>query len=101
MANSEIASAAKMWVWWVKEMSVGEDCLGPAICNWSYSGMCGCDRGTEQGRQNRNKPTNKPSAGISDISGCRSNFPPSLPASISALLSAERSLMMSPVTRGG
>lgn len=88
MVNSEMVFAVQMWAWWAKELSLVEHCLELAICSWSYSGMCGCDRGTEQGRENRNKPPNKPSAGTSflesDISGCRSNFPlpfppPSLP----------------------
>lgn len=60
------------------KMSVVEHCLELAICSWSSSGMRGCDRGTEQRRQNWNKPPNKPGAGTlyleSDISGCRSNL---------------------------
>lgn len=83
-----MAFAVQMWAWWSKELSLVELCLELAICSWSYSGMRGCDRGTAQARENRNKPPNKPSAGTSflesDISGCRSNFPlpfppPSLP----------------------
>lgn len=96
---------------WVGRMSVVEHSWELAICCLSNSKLCGRESRTEHGRKSKvdththtHKQPNEPRAGASSWSQTSVDvvlisFSP--PPSIFTPLSAERSLMMSLVTRAG
>lgn len=93
---------------WVGRMSVVEHSWELAICCLSNSKLCGRESRTAHGRKSKvdththTKRAESRSFFLeSDISGCRSNFLFSSSLHLYSFFSAERSLMMSLVTRAG